>query len=198
MRVVALVGSKGGTGKSTLAHALAFGATLRAGVGVMVHTDHRPPVGSTGRPYGYVDGRDPERLVQVLEKAHAHDGLLVIDGGGNRPAFDRLMAQAVDLVLIPVTLNAEDLRLAVQDLERLPTARVVFNRWPLNPFTRIVAERYEASLPRERYLGRLIELGSVRRFLEDGGTWTPLPTKVHHFARALYGMVQKALGEKPL
>ena len=193
MQVVATVGSKSGIGKSTLAHALAFGATLRQAVGVMVHTDQRPPVASTGRPYGYIDGRTPERLVRVLEDAARHEGLLVIDGGGNRPAFDQVIAQAADLALIPVTLNAEDIRLALQDLERLPGAKAVFNRWPVNPFTQAVALRYEARLPKDRYLGRLIEVGGVRAFLEDAEPWQTPPTKVNNFARALDGMVRSVL-----
>src|SRR5512143_2662276 len=106
MQVIAIVSSKGGTGKSTLAHALAWGATLGQAMGIMVHTDQRPPLNSTGRPYGYIDGRTPERLVQVLEDAVRHEGLLIIDGGGNRPAFDQIIAQAADLVLVPATRNA--------------------------------------------------------------------------------------------
>jgi len=193
MQVIAIVGSKGGTGKSTLAHALAFGATLRQAIGVMVHTDQRPPVACTGRPYGYIDGRTPERLVQVLEDAARHEGLLVIDGGGNRPAFDHVIAQAADLVLVPATLNAEDIRLALQDLERLPEAKAIFNRWPVNTFTQAVALRYEGRLPQDRYLGRLIEVGGVRTFLEDATPWQTPPTKVNNFARVLYGLVCSAL-----
>ena len=71
------------------------------------------------------------------------------------------------MVLVPATLNAEDIRLALQDLERLSGAKVVFNCWPVNTFTQTVALRYEARLPPARYLGRLIEVGGVRTFLED-------------------------------
>lgn len=193
MKVITIFGSKGGTGKSTLAHALAFGATLRGEMGIVVHTDNRPPVDCTGRPYGYVDGRDPEHIVRVLENAKQHEGLLVIDGGGNRPAFDSVIAQAADLVLVPVTLNAEDIRLASSDLERLPEAWAIFNRWPVNWFARAVAERYATRLPQERCLGRLIEVGSVRVFLDDADPWQTPPTRTNNFARALYGMVWETL-----
>ena len=193
MQVIAIVSAKGGTGKSTLAHALAWRATLRQAIGIMVHTDQRPPLNSSGRPYGYIDGRTPERLVQVLEDAACHEGLLIIDGGGNRPTFDHVIAQTADLVLVPATLNAEDVRLTLQDLERLPNAKAIFNRWPVNPFTRAVARRYEARLPPERYLGRLLEVGSVRTLLEDAEPWQTPPTKVNNFARVLYGLVRSAL-----
>lgn len=87
MKVVAFFGSKGGTGKSTLSHLLAYGAALQGEPAVVVHTDDREPESHDGRPYHYFDGRDPRRLYSVLEKSRASDqpGLCVIDGGGNRP-----------------------------------------------------------------------------------------------------------------
>ena len=102
MKIVAFFGSKGGTGKSTLSHLLAYGATLQGEAALVVHTDEREPETHLGRPYHYFDGHDPKRLYRVLEKAKATDsGLCVLDGAGNRPGVAETLAKAADLVIIP-------------------------------------------------------------------------------------------------
>jgi len=199
MKIVAFFGSKGGTGKSTLAHLLAYGAALHGQPALVVHTDDREPEIHHGRPYHYFDGRDPKRLYAVLEKAKSTgEGLCVIDGGGNRPVLDRILAKAADLILIPCGIGGQDAPMAIRDLERLPNAWIIVNRFPLTlgHRRRPKAEAYIAQLPRERILCRLGESAAADRFTEpDIRPWSTPPTRVNNAARALYRKVIDKLGQ---
>jgi chromosome partitioning protein len=194
MKTVAILGSKGGTGKSSLAHCLAYGARLIGLDAAMVHTDQRPAVRGR-RPYAYFDASANYSQVTTLIRGQQDaEGLMVIDGAGNRPHVDLWVARTVDLVLIPVTNSAEDVRCAMADLARFacPRARLVINRWPSNRLVRAVMQRYVAALPESRVLGYLPDVGAVRHFLDDGDWRTP-PTKVGNLARRLYRMVNPLL-----
>ncbi len=197
MKTVAILGSKGGTGKSSLTHALTYGAHLLGQDAVMVHTDQRPPVKSE-RPYRYLDASANYSLVTNLVKEHQDaPGFMVIDGAGNRPHVDLWVARSVDLVLIPVTNSAEDVRCAMNDLSRFadPRVHVLINRWPSNRLVRMVVQKYVDQLPESRVLGHVSDVGAVRRFLDDGD-WGRPPTKVNNLARGLYRMVNARVEEQ--
>jgi chromosome partitioning protein len=194
VKTVAILGSKGGTGKSSLAHCLAYGAHLADREATMVHTDHRPPVKSR-RPYEYLDASaNYARAIQLIRERNGRSGLLVIDGAGNRPHVDLWVARSVDLALIPVTNSAEDVRCALDDLARFanPHAYVIINRWPANRLVRLVMQRYVERLPQSRVAGHLPEIGAMRLFLDDGEWHTP-PTKVGNAARRLFRTVSGVL-----
>jgi len=76
MKSVAILGSKGGTGKSSLSHCLVYGAHLFGLDAVMVHTDQRPRVKGK-RPYRY------SQVATLIRQHEKDDGLLVVDGAGN-------------------------------------------------------------------------------------------------------------------
>ncbi len=197
MKIVAFFGTKGGTGKSTLSHLLAYGASLHGVAALVVHTDARDPEHHQGRPYHYFDGRDPAKLYAVLERAKGAEGLCVIDGAGNRPGVTATLAQAADLVLIPCGIGGQDAALALADLVQLPGAWLVVNRWPMLPKhpRRPKADAYTAQLPRERILCRLGESAAADRFTEpDREPWTTPSTRVTSAARALYLRVADQLG----
>ena len=195
MKIVAFFGSKGGTGKSTLSHLLAYGASLHGQVALVVHTDARAPEQHQGRPYHYFDGRDPTRLYAVLEKAKATPaGLCIIDGGGNRAGVSATLAKAADLVLIPCGIGGQDAALALADLAQIPDAFLIVNRWPMLPKhpRRPKAEAYIAQLPHERILCRLGESIAADRLTEsDVQPWKTPHTRVSNAARALYRRVSK-------
>ncbi len=194
MRSVAILGSKGGTGKTSLSHCLAYGACLHKQQAVMVHTDQRAPIRSK-RPYECIDASENFSRVIAAVKAHEkHDGLLVIDGAGNRPHQDTWITRSVDLVLVPVTNSPEDVRCAMTDLIRLadPRVFVVVNRWPTNSLVRAVMQRYIEPLPTTRLAGRLPEVGAMRMLLEDA-VWQTPPTKVNNLARQLYRLALSAI-----
>lgn len=198
MNIVLFSGRKGGTGKTTLAHLAAYGAVLSGVPGVVVHTDARAPLTMQGRPYQYIDGRAPEDLHAVLSwaQASAGAGLVVVDGAGNRPAVAELLAPAADLVLIPCGIGGEDAAMALADLDAMPGAWIIVNRWPMTPghARRRKAEGYIGQLPAERILCRLGESASADRFSEsDVAPWrTPSP-RVNSAARRLFARVAMQL-----
>jgi Mrp family chromosome partitioning ATPase len=53
MKGVAITGTKGGTGKTALCHALALGAAWHHLPAYLLHTDNREPIQIKGRPYAY-------------------------------------------------------------------------------------------------------------------------------------------------
>jgi MinD superfamily P-loop ATPase len=197
MRIVAFFGSKGGTGKSTLAHLLAYGASLNKQTALVVHTDEREPEVHQERPYHYFDGRDPERLYALLERAKAPEnkGLCILDGAGNRPGVAKVLAKAADLVLIPCGIGGQDAPMALSDLERMPGSWVVVNRFPTVPKhpRRAKADAYIAQLPLDRILCFLGETAAADRFTEsDRQSWTTPSTRVNNTARAFhFGVIQK-------
>jgi chromosome partitioning protein len=197
MKVVAFFGTKGGTGKSTLSHLLAYGASLHGLAALVVHTDARAPEVHQGRPYHYFDGRDPARLYALLERAKSTDaGLCVIDGAGNRPGLSATLAKAADLVLIPCGIGGQDAPLALADLAQLPAAWLIINRWPTLPKhpRRPKAEAYIAQLPAERILCRLGESVAADRFTEpDLKPWTTPSARVNSAARAIYRRIADQL-----
>lgn len=131
--IVYMGGQKGGTTKSTTGHLVCLGAILRKQPAAYVLTDPNRQLKSEGRPYGVLDGRDPGRLAQIIGASHStENGWLIIDGGGNRPAFDREMAKEASLVLLPFRDSEEDLEALALDLKAMPHAFAWPSAWPTN------------------------------------------------------------------
>jgi len=132
MRGVAIITSKGGVGKTTLCHLLAVGAVWRNVPAYMFHTDNREPMKTEQRPYAYIDGRDANTLETVINSLLDSDGVIVVDGGGNRPEIDLWLAKHMDLVLIPVMADTESVNLAIETMERLEGQGIDNARYILN------------------------------------------------------------------
>jgi chromosome partitioning protein len=121
--IVYIAGGKGGTGKTTTSHLACLGAILRNQPAAYVLTDPERKVRGDGRPYGVLDGRMPDMLAHILNANRSTlNGWLIIDGGGNRPAFDAELAAEAGLCLLPFRASEEDLDTVATDLQRLPTA----------------------------------------------------------------------------
>jgi hypothetical protein len=87
-------GSKGGVGKSATSHLACLGAVLCNQAAAYVLTDPDREIRDKGRPYDVLDGRQPKQLANILSASESTpDGWLIIDGGGNRPAFDSELAK---------------------------------------------------------------------------------------------------------
>lgn len=193
-----MAGTKGGTGKTTLAHLMGYGAALQGLPALVLHTDAREPERHQQRPYHYLDGRDPKTLYAALERAKAAPrGLAVLDGGGNRPAVAEVLARAADLVLIPCGIGGQDAPMALADLADLPGSLVIVNRWPMPKHPRRAkAEAYIAQIPADRILCRLGESSAADRFSEsDRAPWTTPSARVNSAARRLYQRVAAQLAE---
>jgi len=143
-------GGKGGTTKTATAHLLCLGAVLCKQPAAYVLTDPRRELKSEGRPYGVLDGRSPKNLAQIMTANQSTlNGWLVIDGGGNRPEFDKTMAAEVDLCLLPFRDSDEDLETVRLDLKAIPNAQAWPSAWPTNKMAQDKAQHYIDDLARE-------------------------------------------------
>lgn len=134
-------GEKGGTTKTSLGHLVCLGAVLSKHPAAYVLTDPHRQLKDAGRPYGVYDGREPAKLAQIIGASHnTENGWLIIDGGGNRPAFDRAIADEADLVLLPFRDSEEDLEAVARDLAAIPQAFAWPSAWPTNIHAQQVAQ----------------------------------------------------------
>lgn len=201
MKGIAVITSKGGVGKSTICHLLAVGAAWRNVPAYVFHTDDREPMKVDGRPYAYIDGRELERLSSVMGSLMNNDGFCIIDGGGNRPEFDKWIADAVDLVLIPVTADEEAVDLAIETMETMEKAgvkhaRYLLNMTSTNRYSRLYDfENFFSKLDSQKIAGDLKRVDAVKR-LRISDEKTPFPTppsNVNNLSRALHRIVSDAI-----
>jgi chromosome partitioning protein len=156
MKIVFIGGTKGGTGKTTLSHFVALGAALAGHESAYVLTDPARHVRESGRPYPVLDGRNPQALAPIVQNAReAGEGLLVIDGGGNRPAFDQELARIAHITLLPYRASEEDLDTVAADLVTMPDAVAWPMAWTTNVFARKAAQPYVEAL-QQAFAGRVI------------------------------------------
>ena len=202
MKGVAVISPKGGVGKSTLCHLLALGAAgWRDVPAYLFHTDDREPMKVDGRPYAYIDGRDLERLSTVMGSLINNDGFCIIDGGGNRPEFDKWIAEAVDLVLIPVNADEEAVQLAIATMERLEKQGITHARYILNMVSPNKNERlydfaaFFSKLDSKKIAGSVKRVSTVKRLRmsDENSPFPTPPSNVNNLSRALHGIVDVAL-----
>jgi chromosome partitioning protein len=140
-------GQKGGATKTTTSHLVCLGAILHKQPAAYVLTDPNRQLKEEGRPYSVLDGRQPRELAKILSAIDAHrNGWWIIDGGGNRPAFDAEMAQQVDLVILPFRDSEEDLEAVTQDLHAYPNALAWPCAWPTNEKAKQSAKHFIEAL----------------------------------------------------
>jgi hypothetical protein len=70
-------------------------------------------------------------LANILHASqNTPDGWLIIDGGGNRPAFDSAIAEEADLCIFPFRPSHEDLDTVSRDMDRIANALAWPTAWP--------------------------------------------------------------------
>lgn len=142
MKSVAILGGKGGTTKTATSHLLCLGADLQGIPACYVLTDPQRKVRGEGRPYAVLDGRMPDQLAVIFSSRDSSvNGWLIIDGGGNRPEFDKKVAENVDLTIVPFRASEEDIDTVAQSLSSLPNSLAWPSAWPTNAFA-INSARY--------------------------------------------------------
>jgi hypothetical protein len=155
-KLVFFGGSKGGVGKSATSHLACLGAILCNQPAAYVLTDPDREIRDEGRPYDVLDGRDPKQLANILSASQSTpDGWLIIDGGGNRPAFDAEIANEVDLCIFPFRPSHEDMDTVSMDLDRIPNALAWPAAWPTNIFAIPAAQSFISRLSKQ-YPSRVI------------------------------------------
>ncbi len=200
MKGIAIVGKKGGVGKTSIAHLLALGAAWKNTPAYLMHTDDRDPIAVNGRPYMYYDARNPETLSTLMKAAINNDGFCIIDSGGNRPDFDKWISDSVDIVLMPVIPDPEAVALAIKHMEELEQYGAKNIRFILNTVSGNKNERlrdyreYFSKLPEEKIIGKINRVAAVKRLREsDLKPFETPPSNVNNLSRNLYFTVLSAL-----
>ena len=143
--IVALSGTKGGTGKSTLSHLVAHGAgSLPKPVpAVVLITDPEDHIVAGNRRYVVMDARNPGVLANRLEELMADEHLLiVIDGAANQRDIDEIIAELATLVVIPFGPSQQDADRALANLATYKKGVVLPNRWPPHKQTVARVKKY--------------------------------------------------------
>ncbi|GIU52459.1 hypothetical protein TUM4438_45250 [Shewanella sairae] len=202
MKGVAIVGKKGGVGKTSLSHLLALGSAWKGTPAYLMHTDDRKPISVNGRPYMFYDARNPQTLTTLISAAINQDGLCVIDSGGNRGEFDMWIAKSVDMVLIPVTPDPESVCIALEHMASLESHGAKNVRFLLNMVSSNKNEKnrdqelYFSKLPTEKVIGEIPKVSAIKRLREeDTNPFLTPPTNVNNASRKLYGIVIKELSK---
>jgi len=188
-QIVCIIGNKGGTGKTTLSHLLAHGLGLFGKYACAVLTDiDRQPLAKVNRNYLPFDARQADNVERAVSKLRAAQNWYgVVDGGGNRPQMDAVLATLADLVLVPFRDSHEDMRTLVRDLTRFPNAWALPSQWPSNPLQRGSAERSLDLLlgPLRNRLLQPVYAQSATKLLLQHELPAQLPTALNDSARIL-------------
>jgi hypothetical protein len=195
--IICIIGNKGGTGKTTLSHLLAHGLGLFGKYAVAVLTDvDRQPLFKANRNYLPFDARQTDDLERAVSKLRAAaDWYGVVDGGGNRPQMDAVLAGLADLVLVPFRDSHEDMRTLVADLARFPQAYALPSQWPSHPLQRRSAEQALEQLlgPLRARVLHPIYAQSATKLLLRNDVPAQLPTALNDSARRFALQVMERL-----
>jgi chromosome partitioning protein len=133
MRTIAIIGQKGGTGKTTLAQIIAVAAERSGIVTAAIDLDPQASLCSwsdlRSKDAPVVIDTQPARLPKTLETAKEQGvGLAIIDTAGRAEQAALAAAKAADLVLIPVQPTVTDLQTvkAAADIVKLAGTRPAF------------------------------------------------------------------------
>lgn len=197
--IICIIGTKGGSGKTTISHLLCHGLTLLGRRAACVMTDeYREPLRPEGRRYIMADARSPQAREKVVAKLRELSGWIgVLDGGANRTETDISLYEMSDLVLLPFRDSAEDLRIVMHDLELFPRALALPSQWPRNKWAQDAADSLVASMPEElqaRVLDPVYAVAASKLLL----TVRPpeaLPAPLNHAARSLAQQVMDLLAD---
>ena len=139
--IVASIGIKGGSGKSTASQLLAYGIAKLGHVAILTSTDVRRRerrIILDNKSYVNLDGRTTQGLTDSITKFKSYDegaklAVMILDGGANETRdLDKALASISDVVLIPFMRSHEDLDQAIIELEEHPKAFGLPTRWPYN------------------------------------------------------------------
>jgi hypothetical protein len=197
--IVYFAGTRGGVGKTVMSHAACLGAILHDQPAVYVLTDPLRELREKGRPYGVLDGKDPKKLALILETTRKTPGLwTIIDGGGNRPAFDEEVADAVDLCIFPFRNTDEDIDVVGKDLMRIPKAIAWPTAWPTNPYAlraaRLLLDRFVQAFPLRVINTPVAEVRSSAQLLAE--SLESPPTIVRRMARTIFEVMTEEFAHR--
>lgn len=201
-QLICVIGSKGGTGKTSITHLLCHGLSLLGKQSISILTDlGREPLAGANRHYTPLDGRDPERFKRIIAKLRTVPNWFgVIDGGSNRPELDRQLFELCDITLLPFRDSHEDMRTVRNDLDAYTEAFGVPSQWPTNPWQQMAAERTLDDLMqsyRPRLLDPVYSVSSSKLLLEDAIPKS-LPSTLNNVSRSLARQVLERVEQCPI
>ena len=197
--IVFFAGTRGGVGKTVMSHAACLGAILHDQPAVYVLTDPLRKLRAEGRPYGVLDGRNTQNLAHIIEQSReSGGGWTIIDGGGNRPDFDQVIAEAADLCILPFRNTDEDLDVVGNDLVRLPKAIAWPTGWPTSPFgfraANLKLERFSKDFPLRIIQKPIPKVDSSLQLLAD--TLESPRTVVRTMARKIFEVMVEEFDDR--
>jgi hypothetical protein len=197
--IILFGGTRGGIGKTVMSHAACLGAILDNQPAAYVLTDPLRKLRTDGRPYGVLDGRKPLMLARILKESRKGSGdWTIIDGGGNRPAFDEEVAAAADLCIFPFRATDEDLDVVGNDLMRIPKAIAWPTAWPTNPFAfraaQLLLERFAKAFPLRVINHPIPVVNSSSQLIADS-LGSP-PTVVRRMSRKIFEVMVKEFDKR--
>ena len=157
-KVIALVGSKGGSGKSTAAHLIGHGCGSLAHPipCVVLTTDPEEHPLTDLRRYRVADARRKDQLLELMKRFLDVERLLIVlDGAAARPELDAIVTGVADIALLPFRAAAQDAERAAANLERLPSAIALPMGWPKHPGVAKRARKWLDLVPESRRLAPL-------------------------------------------
>jgi chromosome partitioning protein len=169
--VIALVGSKGGSGKSTAAHLIAHGCgSLPRPVPVaLLTTDGEEHPRTDRRRYIVMDARTRDGLLGHMRRLLEVERLLIVlDGAAGRPDLDQVVSEVADLAVLPFKPAAQDAERAADNLARMPSAVALPMDWPALPATAKRVRKYLNSVPEDRRLPPFRHIPKLADLLGDG------------------------------
>lgn len=167
-----MVGSKGGSGKSTAAHLIAHGcgSLPRPVPTVVLTTDPEERPRTDRRRYLVADARTKADLLAQMKRLLPVERLLVVvDGAAARADLDALVSDVADVAVLPFRAAAHDAERARDNLARLPQAVALPMDWPRHPGTLRRARRWLEGIPEDRLLPPFPHLPKLDGFMSEDG-----------------------------
>jgi hypothetical protein len=170
--VIAVAGSKGGSGKSTCAHLLGHGAGSlpRMIQCVVITTDPEEVPRIDARRYVVVDGRTEAKLADELERWLDVERLLVvIDGSAARGDLDAIVQNIADITIVPFKPGQQDAERAVANLARLDKAVALPMAWSKHPGTARRDKAFLRMMPEGRVMPPFPAIPRLGHLLSETG-----------------------------
>jgi len=157
MKIVSFLGKKGGVGKSNNSHAAAHGLSMMGIPAAYVLTDQREFLSDENRVYTIVDGRSIDTLERAVASAsqNQRNGVLILDGGGNRGVVDDLLASVSNVVILPFTADDDSVYVVNGEMSQFEDAWAMPSNWTTNAKAAAVDKGYIDKLE-ANYPGRIL------------------------------------------
>jgi hypothetical protein len=201
VKIGCFIGGKGGSGKTINAHSTTHGLCMMGIPAAYVQTENpeiRKLLSDETRVYSIIDGSTVEKLEAAIATAKQHNGngVLIIDGGGNRGAVDDLIASVADAIILPFTADDDSVWVVHNELKKFPKAWALPSHWTTNQKARDVDAGFIQKLE-TAHPGRILLPADVTHSVRDltlqdfNGSLLPAAQR---YCRTMARTVMKLLG----